>query len=203
MLGYGCSVPPPQISSRASDRLSTAALVSGGFIGLLWLLEILDVLTLGQLDLGIRPLSAEGLLGILTAPLLHVGFVHLVSNTITGFVLCFLILLFHGVRRWLGVTVIVWLLGGLGTWLIGGVGTNHLGASGVIFGWLTFLITAGFLGRHPGQALLGVVVFILYGGMLGGVLPTHWQVSWQGHLAGAIAGIIAAWWLGRAGRRSP
>ena len=180
-------------SPRAPARQSTSP---GGavaaFVGLLWLLEIADTLLANRLDsYGIRPLVDEGLIGIAFAPLLHVGFGHLISNTLPLLVLGYLIAV-SGVRTWVKVTAIVWIVGGLGTWLTGGPGTIHLGASVLVFGWLSYLLVVGFLTRRPMQIAIGVVVFLLYGGALLGVLPGQPGVSWQGHLFGAIGGVIAA-----------
>jgi membrane associated rhomboid family serine protease len=104
-----------------------------------------------------------------------------------------------GMARFVYATAIVWILGGLGTWLIGNIGspyeTNHIGASGLIFGWLTFLIVFGFFTRHAWQIVVGVVVLFIYGGVLLGALPGTFGVSWQGHLCGGIAGVIAAYLL--------
>ncbi len=111
-----------------------------------------------------------------------------------------------GMSRFIFATAIVWILGGFGTWLIGNIGThcpyvgvscetNHIGASGLIFGWLAFLIVFGFFTRKVWEIVVGVVVLFVYGGVLLGVLPGTPGVSWQGHLCGAIAGVIAAYLL--------
>jgi membrane associated rhomboid family serine protease len=71
----------------------------------------------------------------------------------------------------------------------------HIGASGLIFGWLTYLIVRGIFSRRVGQILLGVVILVMYGGLLWGVLPGQEGISWQGHLFGAVGGVIAAWLL--------
>jgi membrane associated rhomboid family serine protease len=76
----------------------------------------------------------------------------------------------------------------------------------LIFGWLVYLLLRGFFSRHPGQVALGVLLLLIYGGVLWGVLPGQPGVSWQGHLFGALGGALAAWWFGRADRtagRSP
>lgn len=166
-----------------------------GFVGVLWVAEIVDTVLGNRLDAeGIRPGSTDGLSGVLVAPLLHGGFGHLVANSVPLLVLGYLILL-SGVPRWVVVTAIVWLVGGLGTWLVAPPGTIHLGASGLVFGWLTYLIARGFFTGRPGQILVGVVVFLFYGGALLGVLPGQPGISWQGHLFGAVGGLLAAWWL--------
>jgi membrane associated rhomboid family serine protease len=109
----------------------------------------------------------------------------------------------HGIGRFVAVTAVIWLLGGLGVWLTGAPGTVHIGMSGVIFGWLTYLLVRGFFARSGTQILLAVVLFFLWGGILLGVLPGQPGVSWQGHLFGALAGVLAAWLVARPARRAP
>lgn len=188
---------PPPSSRREPARWGTAAAWSGGFVALLWVIEMVDVLLGNSLDAeGIHPLDGEGLLGIVFAPFLHAGWAHLSSNSGPLLVLGFLILL-SGVTRWAQVSIVVAVVAGLGTWLFGGVGTVHLGASGLVFGYLTYLLVRGVVARKPWQILVGVVVFMVYGSLLWGVLPTQVGVSWQGHLFGAVGGVLAAWILDR------
>jgi membrane associated rhomboid family serine protease len=180
----------PPTAARAWQR---AALVIGGFVALLWAIEVVDTLmNHGLDDEGVQPRETDGLLGILFAPLLHGGWDHLIGNTLPVLVLGFLILL-SGVGHWLEVTAIVWLVGGLGTWLIGPPNTVHIGASVLAFGWLVYLILRGVFTRRTGQILLGLVILVLYGGVLWGILPSQPGISWQGHLFGAIGGALAAW----------
>ncbi len=182
--------PPP-----LSSRVGTALKVSLGFVALLYLVELLDQLLLVPLDAyGIQPLEADGLDGILWAPLLHAGWWHLAGNAVPLVVLGFMILL-SGVGRWASVTAIVWLVGGFGTWFTGGDRTLHLGASGLVFGWLTYLVLRGLFSRRPVEIAVGIVVLVLYGGLLWGVLPGQPGISWQGHLFGALGGCLAAWLL--------
>jgi len=191
----------PSFTAGRGSAWSTAGLWSAGFVAVLWVSEIVDTVLDNRLDAeGIRPGSTAGLSGIIFAPLLHGGFAHLIANTLPLLVLGFLVLL-AGVRRWLAVTAIVWIVGGVGTWLFAGSGTVHLGASGLVFGWLTYLVLRGLFTRNATQILVGVVVFLVYGGLLLGVLPGQPGISWQGHLFGALGGVLAAWWL--AGRRQP
>lgn len=170
-------------------------------LAVMWCLEILDVVLRGWLDnAGIQPRSGEGLLGILFAPLMHLGFDHLLANSIPLLVLGTLVAAGNRAAFW-PVTGIVVLLGGLGTWLIAPPGTITIGASGLVFGYLGYLLVAGIRTRHWLDLLIGLVVLLVYGTLLLGALP--WAVadgvSWQGHLSGAIAGGLAAWWV--AGRQ--
>ncbi|MCH9668230.1 MAG: rhomboid family intramembrane serine protease [Actinomycetia bacterium] len=191
--------PPAEPKKRPAWVVGGATVVS--FVVLLWLIELFDALTGHRLDSnGIRPLEADGLTGILLAPLLHSNWEHLIANTGPALVLGFLMTL-AGLSRFIYATAIIWILGGLGTWLIGNIGapaaveTNHIGASGLIFGWLTFLIVFGFFTRTIWEIVVGVVVLFIYGSILLGVLPGTFGVSWQGHLSGAVAGILAAYVL--------
>ncbi len=100
------------------------------------------------------------------------------------------------------MTAIVIVVGGLGTWLIAPAGTVTVGASGVVFGYATYLFTRGFFDRSALEILSGVIVGVVWGGALIASIVPHYGVSWQGHVCGAIAGVIAAWLLrpNRSGR---
>lgn len=186
---------PRAVARRSSPAWVTAAFVSAGFVALLWVIEAYDAATAGRLDAeGIRPRDSEGLLGVVFAPLLHAGWDHLAANSVPLLVLGFLVLA-TGVARGLAATAVIWVVGGLGTWLVAPERTIHLGASGLVFGFLTYLVLRGFFARSAGQITIGVMVFLFYGGLLWGVLPGTPGVSWQGHLFGAVGGVLAARWL--------
>ena len=164
----------------------------------MWVLEIVDGPLGGDLDNhGIEPREPDGLIGIVTAPFLHGGFGHLVGNTIPFLVLGCAIAL-SGLARVAAVTVIVAVIGGVGTWLIGPAHTNHIGASGLVFGFAAYLIARGIFSRRPLHLVAGVAVIALYGATLAFSLLPHPGISWQGHLFGAIGGIVAARALDRA-----
>lgn len=177
----------PASSSRQSALICVMALT-----GVMWLAELVDLIAGGDLDaLGIEPRTADGLVGVLAAPLLHGGFTHLVANTVP-LVLLGAIIALSGLTRTLGVLAVVVLVGGLGTWLTGPQGTVHIGASGVVFGFASYLIFRGVFSRHPGHLAVGVLVCVVYGTtLLVGLVPTP-GVSWQGHLFGAVGGVVAA-----------
>jgi membrane associated rhomboid family serine protease len=189
-----------QTEGQRRSRGFVAAQVIAVFVGLLYVVELADAILDTELDAaGVRPRELEGLDGILYAPMLHASWDHLFANTVPLLVFGFLILL-AGVGRWLAVTAIVWVVGGLGVWLTGGEQTLHLGASVLAFGWLVYLLLHGFFARSAPQIAIGVILLFMYGGLLLGVLPGQPGVSWQGHLFGAIGGAWAAIWLGRRDR---
>jgi membrane associated rhomboid family serine protease len=128
-------------------------------------------------------------------PLLHGNFAHLISNTVPFFALGWLILL-NGIRQFFVVTAIVWLSSGVGVWLFGSPGI-HIGASGVVFGYLGFLLLRGLFERSFQALTLSLLVGFFYGGLIWGVLPGQPGVSWEGHLFGLIGGVLAAKYLSR------
>ena len=161
-------------------------------LGLMWIIELLDLVSLGFFSRhGIHPRSMEGLWGILFAPFLHANFRHLLANSVPFIVLGGIVLIGGRAIFW-AVTVFVILLGGFGVWLIAGSNSNHIGASGLIFGYLGFLLARGFFERSPVWIVVAVLILIGYGGMLAGLLPIYFGVSWQSHLCGFLAGLAAA-----------
>ncbi|MGQ0776113.1 MAG: rhomboid family intramembrane serine protease [Pseudonocardiales bacterium] len=180
-------------------RPGNAAMVIAAFAGLLYLVEAADTVLGGALDQeGIQPRSLDGLDGVLWAPVLHGGWQHLVANTVPVLVLGFLVMA-GGFGQFVTVTATVWIVGGLGTWLIASGGT-HIGASILVFGWMVFLLARGFFARNAGQITLAAMLFLLWGGMLWGVLPGTAGISWEGHLFGALGGLLAARLVVRADR---
>jgi membrane associated rhomboid family serine protease len=176
-------------------RPARAAVVMLLLLGVLWLLELLDQASGNSLDqYGIHARELDGLPEILTAPFLHAGFSHLVSNSVPFAVLGFLVLL-GGAVRWAVSSLTSIVSSGLFAWLLTPANTIVLGASGLIFGWLTYLLARGLWSRRPGQVVLAVLVLVVYGGLIWGVLPGAAGISWQAHLGGAVGGVLAAWWL--------
>ncbi|HWH45241.1 MAG TPA: rhomboid family intramembrane serine protease [Thermoleophilaceae bacterium] len=161
-------------------------------VAVMWGAEIVDTIANHRLDqYGIEPRDSDGLSGIIAAPFLHAGFGHLVGNTIPLLALGFLIAL-GGAVRVVAVTVIVALVSGVGTWIIGPDNTNHIGASGVVFGYATYLLSRGLFNRNLIEIGLGVAIGALFGGALLAGLEPQEGISWQGHLFGAVGGIVAA-----------
>ena len=186
--------PPAGTSRSQGERTGILGALTGMalLVGLMWLLEGIDQATGNSLDqFGIVPRTERGAVDVFLAPWLHVGWAHLLSNTLPFFVLGVLVLL-EGWRRWALTTLAVVVASGLTVWLLAPAMTITLGASGIVFGWLTYLVARGFYTRSGGQVAIGVLVLLVYGGLLLGVLPTSVGVSWQAHLGGAIGGLLAA-----------
>lgn len=166
-------------------------------LALMWVLEFLDFILPGDWDLaGIVPRSSDGLSGVGIGPLMHVGFSHLMANTVPFLILGCLVAL-DGARRFWAVTGISALAAGLGVWLFAASNTVTVGASGLVFGYLGYLLVAGFRTRRVRDIAISVLIFLIYGSTLIGTVP--WLagpgVSWQAHLFGAIGGGLAAWLL--------
>lgn len=184
-------------SERASTSLAGTLKAQIAFLGswtvIAWGLEAVDQFVVKRsLDqYGIRPRDLDGLWGILCAPLLHGGFGHLAANTVPFLVLGWFVLAGRKGDFFL-VSVIVIVLGGAGVWLMAPPESVHIGASGLIFGYLGFLLSRGLFERSLGSILVAVIVGLLYGGLIFGVLPGEPGVSWQGHLFGFVGGAIAA-----------
>ncbi|KUL28330.1 rhomboid family intramembrane serine protease [Streptomyces regalis] len=180
------------------DRARTAAKLMLGWLALLWLLEVADVISGHTLDgFGIVPRTPSELVDVVPASFIHFGFAHLAANSVPLLVLGFLAAL-GGIRRFVAVCALIVVADGLGVWLISPSGTNTAGASGLIFGLFGFLLVTGFVERRPLGVLVGLLVAAIWGGsMLAGLAPTQSGVSWQGHLVGLVAGVAAAFVLRR------
>lgn len=189
MIGVsGLEAAPAQ---RGRDAFAERVAPVLAMLAIMWALEVIDLVLGGRLDRwGIRPRQFEGLVGVVLAPFLHDGFVHLITNSVP-FVLLGAAIAVGGARNFVVVTVIVAGVGGAGTWLTGAGGSVHLGASGLVFGYVTYLISRGFFARRVTYVLGGLVVAVFYGGVLWGIVPRP-GVSWQLHLFGAIGGVVAA-----------
>jgi len=177
------------------------ALILGALVTVLWGVELFDWLALrGALDgLGIQPRTLGGLQAIVVAPWLHAGFGHLLANTIPLVVLGWFVML-RRTSDFFIVMLATLLASGLGIWLFGGATTIHLGVSGVVFGLFGYLLARGYYERSAVAITLAVVAFLIYGGMVWGMLPLQSGVSWQGHLFGFVGGVVVAYLQVRSAR---
>lgn len=163
------------------------------FIATLWIVYFADrILSIDLTQFGVIPRHLGGLIGIPCSPFLHANLTHLVSNTVPLAIL--LILLFGSTKHpWETVATII-LLGGSLLWLLGRSAV-HVGASGLIYGLIAFIIVNGFREKKLIPIVISLVVALFYGGTLfWGVLPSSDKtLSWDGHLYGAIAGGLLGW----------
>ena len=182
--------------SRRDVRAAGFRLVAA-MAALMWVSELVDSVADHRLDrYGIEPRDGDGLVGIVAAPFLHADFGHLISNTVPFLAMGFVIA-FKGAMRVLAVTAVVVLISGAGTWIVAPDDTLHVGASGVVFGYATYLLSRGFFDRDLLELGVGFLVGAIWGtALIGGLLPQE-EISWQGHLFGAIGGIVAARLLAR------
>jgi membrane associated rhomboid family serine protease len=188
---------------RGSDQLEKyqtqvqGLVLLGGLVLLMWVIEIINTVDSNGLDNdGIWARNFDHIWGIFTAPFLHVSFQHLIANTIPLLFMGVIIAL-HGAKRLALVTMIVIVVGGLGTWLVAPSHSITVGASGLVFGYAAYLLVRGLFDRSLLEVLVGIVVGVVWGGALISSIVPHYGVSWQGHVCGAIGGVLAAYVLRR------
>jgi membrane associated rhomboid family serine protease len=184
--------PPPDPKGQV-QRQGIMLLIA--IVGVMWVIEIINSLDSNHLNTdGLYARNVSHLWGIITAPFLHASFQHLIDNTIP-LVFVGLIIALRGAVRLALVTAIVIVLGGIGTWLIAPSGTITVGASGLVFGYASYLLTRGVFDRSWLELGVGILVGVVWGSALLTSLVPHYGVSWQAHLCGGIAGVVAAWVL--------
>jgi membrane associated rhomboid family serine protease len=167
------------------------------FLVSIWVVFLLDiVIPIDFVALGIQPRTMTGLVGIITSPFIHGSFYHIISNSIPLLILGAIVRL-HGTVIFWNLTLFVILLGGAITWLASTAGTV-VGASGLIFGYWSFLIVYGFIHRSFVSLATSLFVIVFYGTMLFSFFRFYPHVSWIGHFAGALSGFIAAKYIFRA-----
>lgn len=161
------------------------------FVGILWIILIIQNLSeLKFFELGILPRHLNGLTGILTAPLIHSNYPHLISNSPTLLILSTGILYFYPSAAPKAFTLIYLLSGGL-IWIFARQAW-HIGASGLLYGLLGFLFFSGIFRRDRRSIALALLVIFLYGGFVWGILPLSREISWEAHLFGGLSGILAS-----------
>lgn len=168
-----------------------------GLVILVWIVELVNSFLGHSLNgFGLVPRRLDGLPGVLLSPVLHGGFAHLISNT-GGLLALGGLVAMRGEKHFVTTTLAIAILGGLLVWLFGRSAV-HVGASGLVFGYFGLLLGRAWYRRTLDSLLIGILVIVLYGGLIWGVLPLQQFVSWEGHLAGLIAGFVVAGW--RAGQ---
>lgn len=194
----------PETTPRSSvtwPDVQRAAILTAAFVLLIWIMEAVDFILPVDMDYwGVVSWSPTGLLpGLILMPLLHIGFGHLIGNTLPILVLGFLSAA-KGLRSFFIATAVIMVVCGVGVWLTSSPGTYSAGASGMVYGYFGYLVACGVLNRNWWDIVIAIVVAGLatfyYGyGVVWGLLPTNTTVSWQGHLFGLVGGLFAAWML--------
>jgi membrane associated rhomboid family serine protease len=190
--------PDPRFthSSKAQANFRLALKISLVVLAVLWLVFLLDaILGLRLVRFGLRPGSAAGLWGIMTAPLLHGSLKHIFSNSMPLFVSLTAILYLYP-NSSARVIPLIWLGSGLLGWFIGRP-SLHFGASGFIYGLLAYVFVSGILRRDMRSISVSMLVGFLYGSMIWGVLPIRPNMSWELHLSGAVMGVVLAFWYSK------
>jgi membrane associated rhomboid family serine protease len=178
--------------SSVTTALKGHALVLGGTLAVFWAVFVVNFFLGGALlTLGVIPRTTIGLRGILFAPFLHASFSHLVANSIPFLVLGWMVML-RDEKHFIPVTLAGMLGSGLVAWLLGAPGSVHIGASGVIFGYLGFLMLTGWYTRSFGSILLSAIVTLVWGSLVLGMMPRESGISWQAHIGGFLGGVLAA-----------
>lgn len=185
--------PDPRyaLSKRSKANFVLALRISLGFLALLWIIFTIDAmfgLRLGRF--GLQPGSVTGLIGLVTAPLLHASAGHLFSNSVP-LLISATAMLFLYPNSSLRVIPVIWLGSGLFAWFIGRP-SFHFGASGLVYGMLAYVFVSGVIRRDMRSVAVALMVWFLYGTMVWGIFPIRPRMSWELHLGGALMGVIMA-----------
>jgi membrane associated rhomboid family serine protease len=174
-------------------KLSRAAYFPVMFLIIIWMLHLLKVLSILNIDdYGVMPRTISGLRGLFFTPFIHHDFNHLFNNSIPILILGTGLFYFYSdlapkIILW------IWLISGLGIWLIGRE-AYHIGASGIVYGLASFLFFSGILRNIIRLIAMALLVIFLYGSMVWGIFPIKTDISWEGHLFGAIAGAFLSYY---------
>ena len=164
------------------------------FVGILWVVHLYKITFLqGYGSMGIYPRTQFGLMGILTSPLAHGDFQHLISNSVPLLVTLFMLFFFYR-RIAVLAFILIYLFTGVSVWLFARQ-VFHIGASGLVYGLIAFIFWIGVFRRNIKSIILSLIIVILYSGYIMGVLPNQDGISWESHLAGGIVGIFVAYTL--------
>ncbi len=182
------SDPAYTSSERSRANFQLAVKITAGFVALLWLIQLLNwALDVGPADFGVRPRRLPGLAGILFAPLVHGDFAHLFANTLPLLVSGTAMLYLYP-RSALTVLPAIYLGPGIAVWLFGRE-SSHVGASGLVYGLVTYILVAGLIRRDRRAIAASLLVCFMYGALVWGVLPIEPRISWETHLAAALIGL--------------
>jgi len=183
--------PEPYNKEFEQLKLKHSLIFPLAFLILIWAIKIFEWgLGLNFTKLGIFPLHIKGLLGIITSPLIHGDFQHLMANSVPFLVLSWGIFYFYRPLSY-RIFILCYLTTNILVW-IGAREAYHIGASGLVYSFATFLFFSGIFRNYYRLIAISFVVVFLYGGLFWGIFPILKDVSWEGHLFGAISGLTYA-----------
>jgi membrane associated rhomboid family serine protease len=162
------------------------------FLFLIWFVRFTEVgLEASFVRFGVFPQKIQGIIGILTAPLIHADIKHLADNSVPVFVLSLAIFYFYREISY-KIFFIIYFVSGLLVWIVGR-DAYHIGASGLVYGFASFLFFSGVLRKNVNLLAISLLVIFLYGSLIWGILPYDYQISWESHLMGGLTGIVLAY----------
>ncbi len=171
--------------------LKDSILLAVCFALVIWTLKLGEsILGVSLHQLGVQPQTPGGLFGIVTGPLIHGSWEHVISNTIPILLLGSMLIYGYPKSRW-WVLAVVWVVSGLGVWWFAR-SSYHIGASGLTHGVFFYLFTIGILRRDKRSIALLMVAFFMYGTMLWTIFPYDPGVSFEYHFFGALSGAACA-----------
>jgi membrane associated rhomboid family serine protease len=170
-----------------------ALFVMVGFLAFLWIIQVINVADGYRLvtEFGIRARSVPGLPDIFTAPFIHLSWTHIEANSGPLFIFGFLAA-YRGVLRFLGLTLLVIVTSGFAGWLLPPAGTVGVGASGVVFGYLGYILVRGLFDRHLIDLIVGAVMALCFAYQFTVLVP-HAGIGWQDHVGGFVGGVLGGW----------
>ena len=175
-------------------KFKDSVFYSLAFIALLWIVKAIEFSVSGDFcDYGILPRKISGAIGIITGPLIHGDINHLFSNTIPLLILGIGVIYFYN-KIAFEVIALIYLMTGVWVW-IAAREAYHIGASGIVYGMVSFLFFSGVFRKDPKSIAVSLVVTFLLGGMIYGIFPTNDNISWESHLLGSLAGIFCAFYF--------
>ncbi len=175
-------------------KFITSLYFPAGLLVTIWLIKLTEIVFgINFIYLGIYPLEISGLTGIIFAPLVHASLAHLAANSGPLFFLSIAVFYFYRPVAW-KVIFFIWIFTGLWVW-VGAREAYHIGASGLVYGYASFIFFSGIIRSSRELMALSLIVVFLYGGMVWGIFPIKETVSWESHLLGAFAGLLLSFYF--------
>lgn len=190
------SLPRGEHAEALLAEARKALWVMVGILVVLWVVQIVNAAMSYELsfDYGIRARDVGSLPEILSAPFLHFSWAHIEGNSGPLFIFGFLAA-YRGVKKFLGVSVLVVIVSGLGAWFTAGTDTIGAGASGVVFGYFGYIIVRGLFDRRPIDLVIGLVMALCFAYQFSLLIPAGEGIGWQAHLFGFVAGVLGGWFF--------